>query len=547
MKKLLSAIVSGVLAFGNLPVLTGLAESQNSALWEKFLRYDLCITDYNARSEEEKELCRFIFDTEQAANDNIVCERARRILAGDDVGERITLEELESAYGLWDSQSVYNNVYMWHTITVDGQSKSSSYHNGGWQAYIDRVPDVIRLEPEFCMEYWLDDVRNNYVVFQEKYSPDTIHQFVVYDKDDEPIQTIPSVFDCAMKDFRGDAEYMEQFGLIEKNGGYYYTKSDGTAVFAWSDASGDESQEKIIEPFVIESEINDCPVTAIEHGAFKYAPFTEIVLPDTLEIIDYDAFSQCKYLETINFPNGLKYIGSKAFFNCNSLNDIQIDCPELKIAGCAFYGLQGLKTANINAEEIGERAFYCCTILESVTLGEDITGIGAKAFWGDTLLDEITLPNSVEIIGQGALPNCISVTIPPSVKVIGAYSAKGANEVLTSFESLPIRPLTDEPICAFDSDCVIYGYEGTEAERYAKEWDLEFSAMEYTAGDVNFDGVFSIADVIALQKWLTEGKEPVYWKAADYHQDNRLTASDFTLMKRALLKVVIQRCFHYDL
>lgn len=548
MKKLLSAIVSGVLSFGNLPVLTGLAESQNSALWEKFLRYDLCITDYNARSEEEKELCRFIFDTEQAANDNIVCERARRILAGDDVGERITLEQLESAYGLWDSQSVYNNVYMWHTITVDGQSKSSSYHNGGWQAYIDRVPDVIRLEPEFCMEYWLDDVRSNYVVFQEKYSPDTIHQFVVYDKDDEPIQTIPSVFDCAMKDFRGDAEYMEQFGLIEKNGGWYYTKPDGTAVFAWSNYSGGQSLEKITEPFVIESEINGCPVTAIERGALAQSPFTEIVLPDLLKIIDGNAFMNCQYLEKINFPEGLEYIGERAFWNCNSITDLTLDCPNLVIAGGAFSELRGLKTANINARDICESAVSNCKCLESITLGDSVENIKYGAFGGNIRLTDINIPNNVKTIGQEALVNFTSVTIPPTVEIIGTYPHKTAEVMTSGIEPPPpVRPLTDKPKCAFNDNCIIYGYTDTEAERYAKEWDLEFSAMEYTAGDVNFDGVFSIADVIAFQKWLTEGKEPVYWKAADYHQDNRLTASDFTLMKRALLKVVIQRCFHYDL
>lgn len=36
--------------------------------------------------------------------------------------------------------------------------------------------------------------------------------------------------ECPYKDFRGNAEYMEKFGFIEKNGGYYYTKADGTAV-----------------------------------------------------------------------------------------------------------------------------------------------------------------------------------------------------------------------------------------------------------------------------------------------------------------------------
>ena len=47
------------------------AEQIKDNLWEKFIKYDLCITDYRALTDEEKELCKFIFDTEQAANDNI--------------------------------------------------------------------------------------------------------------------------------------------------------------------------------------------------------------------------------------------------------------------------------------------------------------------------------------------------------------------------------------------------------------------------------------------------------------------------------------------
>ena len=72
-------------------------------LWNKFLKYDLCITDYNALSEEEQELCHFIFDTEQSAKETVICERARRTLAHDPkIGNRITLEQLEDCYGICD-------------------------------------------------------------------------------------------------------------------------------------------------------------------------------------------------------------------------------------------------------------------------------------------------------------------------------------------------------------------------------------------------------------------------------------------------------------
>lgn len=56
-------------------------------------------------------------------------------------------------------------------------------------------------------------------------------------------------------------------------------------------------------------------------------------------------------------------------------------------------------------------------------------------------------------------------------------------------------------------------------------------------GDVNADGVFNIADVVALRKWLLAVPEAklANWKTGDFCGDNRLDAVDLTLMKRALL------------
>lgn len=57
-------------------------------------------------------------------------------------------------------------------------------------------------------------------------------------------------------------------------------------------------------------------------------------------------------------------------------------------------------------------------------------------------------------------------------------------------------------------------------------------------GDVNEDGVFSVADVILLQKWLlaVPGTELPNWKAADLCEDDILNVFDLCLMKRALIE-----------
>ena len=523
MKKLLSALISGVVAFSSVSVLAGTAKEPDNSLWEKFLKYDLGITDYSSLSAEDKALCHYIFDTEQAAGDNIVCERARRILAGDDVGERVTLAQLENAYGLWDSYSYYRPSY-------------------GWQNYIQCVPDIVYLDAnkynELPMEYWLDDTGETYVIFVEKNEPATEKRFEVYDREDGLIQTIKAAaWDTEYKDMRCLEEDMERNGFIYKNGGWYYTKPDGTAVFAWSDHSGGESEEKITEPFVIESEINGCPVTAIEHGALAQTPFTEIVLPDPLEFIDRDVFADCQYLTKINFPEGLKYIGKWAFLGCNSLTDLTLDCPELVIADGAFYNLQSLKTAYINVNDIGERAVSYCESLESVTLGDSVENIGSKAFWSNILLTKIDLPSSVRTVGQGALVNFTSVTIPPTVEVLGSFPHKTPQELLSGLEPPPpIRPLTDDPIGVFGEECIVYGYRGTEAERYANEWGLEFQEIGTVAGDVNIDGKVNMADAVSLQRYLLGRYVPTGAYYGDLTGDGNVNVYDMIALKEELTK-----------
>ena len=81
MKKRMLSLMT---AFAVMPVFSSYrVNAADYSLWDKFLKYDLCITNYNSLSEEKKQLCHFIFDTEQSANGDIVCERARRILAGE--------------------------------------------------------------------------------------------------------------------------------------------------------------------------------------------------------------------------------------------------------------------------------------------------------------------------------------------------------------------------------------------------------------------------------------------------------------------------------
>jgi hypothetical protein len=71
---------------------------------------------------------------------------------------------------------------------------------------------------------------------------------------------------------------------------------------------------------------------------------------------------------------------------------------------------------------IGDYAFYECTSLTSVTIGNRVTTIEDVAFLGCTSLTGITIPNSVTSIGEGDFGYCVSltsVTIGSGVTSIG--------------------------------------------------------------------------------------------------------------------------------
>ena len=132
---------------------------------------------------------------------------------------------------------------------------------------------------------------------------------------------------------------------------------------------------------------------------------------------------------------------------------------------------------------IGSSAFYDCAALTSVTIPNSVTSIDIGAFEDCTSLTSVTIPNSVTSIGAWAFENCTSltsVTIPDSVTSIGNFAFSGC-------ESLTSITIPDSVTCigdrAFDncsSNLTIYGYKNSEAERYAKKYNIKFADLNHT-------------------------------------------------------------------
>jgi hypothetical protein len=153
------------------------------------------------------------------------------------------------------------------------------------------------------------------------------------------------------------------------------------------------------------------------------------------------------YTGTVVIPSSVYYngknysvtiIGDAAFYNCSGLTSVTIGNGVTSIGDQAFYKCSGLTSVTIpnSVTRIGEAAFGYCSSLTSVTIGNSVTSIGNRAFYYCSGLTSITIPNSVTSIGNRAFYYCsglTSITIPNSVTSIG-YGAFYCCSSLTSIK-----------------------------------------------------------------------------------------------------------------
>ena len=170
--------------------------------------------------------------------------------------------------------------------------------------------------------------------------------------------------------------------------------------------------------------------TTFEVYGIKYSVTGE----NTVEVVAKDS----KYSGTVVIPSTVTYsnttynvtgIGDKAFFLCNAMSSVTI--PE-------------------GVTSIGEMAFMGCIKLNSITIPEGVTSIGAQAFsntgWyneqkdglvylcnylvdvkGENTTTDIVIKEGTMTIADRALGdyhNLVSLTIPKSVTSIGDWAAQ---------------------------------------------------------------------------------------------------------------------------
>ena len=128
--------------------------------------------------------------------------------------------------------------------------------------------------------------------------------------------------------------------------------------------------------------------TRLSHSFSEFTELEEVILPEGIGVIDWNAFSCCLKLQKVNIPRSVREIRGSAFL------------------GCAFEEIllpEGL-------DRIGELTFGDCGNLRHIEIPDGVRAIGDAAFQYCVALREITVPASVEEIGDSAFRGCTALT-----------------------------------------------------------------------------------------------------------------------------------------
>lgn len=139
----------------------------------------------------------------------------------------------------------------------------------------------------------------------------------------------------------------------------------------------------------------------------------EVVMPATLRWLAGQAFEKCRSLKSITLPEGIRYIDSSTFYFCTSLTSIVVPEGVERILGYAFAYCRSLTSVELPSTltELGDSVFTECSVLPFVTLPDGLERIGNRTFENCPELFRLNLPASLKEIGDRAFANCPKLVV----------------------------------------------------------------------------------------------------------------------------------------
>lgn len=162
-----------------------------------------------------------------------------------------------------------------------------------------------------------------------------------------------------------------------------------------------------------------------------------IIIEDTVSIIETFAFADCSSIGEINLPDSITSIMDRAFFG-SGLSAIRLS-NNLKTIGEEAFAYCNLSSIIIpdSVVTMESHAFFATTSLTTVVIGSGVETISMYTFY-ESPIETLTFKNGLKTIGNNAfyMSQLSSVIIPNSVTTIEGsafmLSSKLANIVMSS-------------------------------------------------------------------------------------------------------------------
>lgn len=265
---------------------------------------------------------------------------------------------------------------------------------------------------------------------------------------------------------------------------------------------------------------------------------TECTIKETTKGIAMQAFANCNEIKNIVIPNSVTLLNESAFKNCLSLETVIIGNGLEKIDNSAFSRCSSLENVIIpnNVTSLGNYVFNECFKLSSIKLPNSIKEIGKFAFNRCNSLESIVVPESCKIISSHAFAQCNSLDkltiLNPDCEICGDYGA--------------ISNKYDSELGHFIYYGTIYGYANSTAKTYAEKYNYKFSVLENIKtpvlyGDITGNGCVDTLDLDILQKYLVKKRtlKSDAFESADMNQDGKVNILDSILLKRKIMSTNI--------
>ncbi len=231
---------------------------------------------------------------------------------------------------------------------------------------------------------------------------------------------------------------------------------------------------------VVPSEFDGKKVTAIGENAFSGTEISKVTLPETVKVIEKNAFSYCPYLTKISIPesiesvldnafdgsnllnytvkDGIKYLGNEQndYLLCvggvdKSITKAIIEEGSKIICPYAFYDCDKIDDVIIpdSVDKIEDYAFYGCDNLFNVTLGENLKDIEDHAFLDCNKIVEVFNKSSLNVrVGQASTTGYVAFN------ALAVYKGNAQSKIITDDKGFKIF--------VSGSDKVLVGYDGQD-------------------------------------------------------------------------------------